>query len=122
MLYKEPWVARCNKGQALYQLGRRAEGIAELKSCVVQSPRYCYGHRELGRLLLAEGRIQEALESFERYASACERAPDAWYQIGLARLKAGDALKAREAFQKCEGLGGDTPLAADCRKSREMLQ
>jgi Tfp pilus assembly protein PilF len=122
MLYKEPWVARCNKGQALYQLGRKAEGLAELESCVSMSPRYCLGQRELGRLLLAEGRVQEALESFERYAKVCDKAADAWYQMGLAHLKAGDADKARQAFQKCESLGADTSLGADCRRSRELLQ
>ena len=50
MLYKEPYVARCNKGEALYQLGKRSEGIAELKSCIAAAPRYCRGHRELGRI------------------------------------------------------------------------
>ncbi len=122
MLYKEPWVARCNKGVALYQLGRKAEGLAELEGCVTQSPRYCFGQRELGRLQLGEGRVREALESFERYARACERAPDAWYQMGLAHLKAGDADKARQAFQKCESLGAKTSLGDECRRSRELLQ
>ncbi len=122
MLYKEPWVARCNKGQALYQLGRKAEGLAELEACVSASPRYCFGQRELGRLQLAEGRVREALESFERYAKACDKAADAWYQMGLAHLKAGDADKARKAFEKCEKLGADTSLGTDCRRSRELLQ
>lgn len=122
MLYKEPWVARCNKGQALYQLGRKAEGLAELESCVSMSPRYCFGQRELGRLQLGEGRVREALESFERYARACDKAADAWYQMGLAHLKAGDADKARQSFQKCESLGGDSALGAECRRSRELLQ
>ncbi len=122
MLYKEPWVARCNKGEALYQLGRKAEGLAELETCVAQSPRYCFGQRELGRLHLAEGRVREALESFERYARACDKAPDAWYQMGLAHLKAGDADRARQAFQKCESLGANTSLGDECRRSRELLQ
>ncbi len=122
MLYKEPYVARCNKGAALYRLGRRAEGVAELESCLALNRHYCAGHRELGRVRLSEGRVKEALDSFGEYAKSCAKAPDAWYQLGLAFLKSGDADHAREAFERCESLGADGPLAADCKKSREMLQ
>ncbi len=122
MLYKEPYVARCNKGEALHRLGRKEEGIAEIKACLSDSPRYCQGHRQMGRIHLAEGRVKEALESLAEYARHCEKSADAHYQLGLAFLKSGDADRARQAFQRCESLAGEGPLAADCRKSREMLQ
>ncbi len=122
MLYKEPYVARCNKGEALHRLGKKEEGIAELRTCLSLSPRYCHGHRQLGRLQLAEGRVKEALEALGEYARYCDKSADAHYQLGLALLKAGDGEKAREAFQRCESLAGDGTLATECRKSREMLQ
>ena len=122
MLYKEPWVARCNKGQALWRMGRRDEGLAEFRSCLNQSPRFCQGHRELGRLWLAEGKAPEAVEEFTQYARSCERTPDAWYQLGLAHLRAGDADKAREALDRCLGVGAEGSLAEDCRRARETLR
>jgi type IV pilus biogenesis/stability protein PilW len=122
MLYKEPFIARCNKGEALYRMGKTDEGLAELNSCLKLNPRYCLGHRMLGRIHLDAGRTKPAVESFDRYAQHCPQAPDAWYQVGLAQLKAGDAAKAGEAFGKCEQLAGDGDLASECKRSREMLQ
>jgi type IV pilus assembly protein PilF len=122
MLYKEPWVARCNKGQALVHMGRKEAGLAEVRSCLQQAPRFCPGWRELGRLLLADGDAKGALDAFGQYTRSCDRLPDAWYQTGLALLKDGAAEKAREAFEKCAALGADTPLGDECKRSREQLR
>jgi type IV pilus assembly protein PilF len=122
MMYREAYVARCNKGAALIQLGRRDEGLAEIRQCLALAPRYCRGHRELGRIQLEEGRVKEALDSFGRYTQYCEAAPDAWFQLGVAEMKAGDPDKAREAFEKCVGVGRDDPLVEDCRRKVKALQ
>jgi type IV pilus biogenesis/stability protein PilW len=122
MTYREAYVARCNKGMALYRLGRRDEGIGQLQTCVSLAPRYCQGHRELGRIQLDAGRLKEALESLGRYAELCEKVPDAWYQLALARMRAGDPDRAREAFQKCESVAGEDPLADECRRKVQALQ
>jgi type IV pilus assembly protein PilF len=122
MLYKEPFIARCNKGEALYRLGRKEEGLAELATCLKLNPRYCLGHRMLGRIHLEAARPRLAVDSFDKYAQYCPQSPDAWYQVGSAQLRAGDASKAGEAFEKCEQLGGDGELATECKRSREMLQ
>ncbi len=121
MLYKEPWVARCNKGQALWRMGRRDDGLAEFRACLAQAPRFCQGQRELGRLWLADGRAREAIEAFSEYARVCEKTPDAWFQLGLGYLRAGDADKAREALEKCLSLGTEDSVAGECRRAREAL-
>ena len=122
MLYKEPFIARCNKGEALYRLGRREEGTAEIATCLKLNPRYCLGHRSMGKMQLEGGRTRLAIDAFEKYAQHCPQAPDAWYQVGVAQLKAGEATKASEAFEKCEQLAGEGELGGECRRSREMLQ
>ncbi len=122
MLYREPWVARCNKGGALWQLGRREEGISELRACVALQPRYCEGWRELGRLQLMEGRAREAVASLEQYAKVCDKFADAHQQLGVALLKAGMVDRAREAFARCASLGEGTPVGAECQRSRDQLQ
>lgn len=120
--YLEPWVARCNKGLALYRMGRKDEGRAELKTCVTISPRYCAGRRELGRLYLSEGKVKEGLEELSAYVRSCEKVPDAHLQLGLAQMKAGDPVAARQAFERCEALADQAPIGDDCRKSRLLLQ
>ena len=122
MLYKEPYVARCNKGEALNKLGRRDEGIAEMKLCLQSNPRYCLGHRMLGLVRMDEGNGPAAVEAFEKYSQHCPQAADAWLQLGLAHLRAGSAEKAIEAFDKCESAGKDGDIADECRRRRAVLQ
>jgi type IV pilus assembly protein PilF len=120
--YAQPWVARCNKGLTLHRMGRRDEGYAELRSCLSFAPKFCFGRRELGRLLLGEGRVKESLVELERYAADCASAPDAHYQLGLARMRAGDLPGAREQLERCETLAGGEPPGDECRKSRLLLE
>jgi type IV pilus assembly protein PilF len=122
MWYREPFVARCNKGQALWRMGKHEEGMAEIRACLKLAPRYCQGHRELGRIELEQGRLKEALEALGRYAELCDKTADAWFQLGLAQMKAGDPDRAREAFEKCEAMGGADPLVEECRKKAGALQ
>jgi Tfp pilus assembly protein PilF len=122
MTYREPWVARCNKGQALFRMGRKPEGIAEMKGCLALAPRFCRGHRELGRLLLEEGRVADALEELSAYAGACEKTADAHLQLGLARMRAGDVAGARGSLQRCVELGESAPEGVECRRTLDLLK
>jgi type IV pilus assembly protein PilF len=120
--YMEPWVARCNRGLTLHRMGRRDEGLAELRACLNTSPRYCQGRRELGRILMAEGKLKEAIAELDAYARVCDKVADAHYQLGMAYMKSGDLPAAKERFERCESLAGTTPVAEDCRKSLLLLQ
>ncbi|HET6439167.1 MAG TPA: tetratricopeptide repeat protein [Anaeromyxobacter sp.] len=121
MMYREPWVARCNKGLALWRSGRKEEGLAELRNCVTLSPRYCAGRRDLGQVLLGEGRIKEALDQLTAYAQLCN-GPDAQLQLATARMKAGDGTGAREALEKCLELGQGKPEGEECARSLALLK
>ncbi|HET7754612.1 MAG TPA: tetratricopeptide repeat protein [Anaeromyxobacteraceae bacterium] len=122
MLYKEPYVARCNKGEALNRLGRRDEGVAELKLCLQSNPSYCFGYRTLGLVRMDEGNGAAAVDAFEKYSQHCPQSADAWLQLGLANLRAGNAQKARDAFEKCESAGKLGDVADECRRRRAVLQ
>ena len=122
MLYKEPFVARCNKGEALNRLGRRDEAVAEMKHCLQSNPQYCLGYRMLGMVRLDEGDGTAAVDAFDKYSQYCPQAPDAWLQLGLAHLRAGDAAKASDAFEKCESTGQRGDIADECRRRRAVLQ
>ncbi len=122
MLYKEPFVARCNKGLALYRSGRKEEGLAQMRSCVAGAPNYCRGRRDLGRALLDEKRMRDAIDELSAYARLCERVPDAHLQLGLARMKAGDVGGAKASFERCRELGDGTAEGEECRRSLSMLE
>jgi Tfp pilus assembly protein PilF len=122
MLYKEPYLARCNKAMVLYRMGRKDEGIAELRGTIQVAPTFCKGRRELGRILLDEGKPKEAVEELSAYARWCERVPDAHLQLGLARMRAGDLAGAKESFERCRDLGSGTPDGEECRRSLSLLE
>lgn len=119
--YRDAYAVRFNKAQALFVLGRRDEAVAELRTCLSLAPRYCRGHRELGRMELARGRTADALGAFRRYAELCASSADAWYQLGLAELKAGSSERARDAFERC-GAMADDPVVDECREKAGVLR
>ncbi len=122
MSYREPWVARINKGLALYRAGRRDEGLAEMKGCLRAQPRYCGGHRLLGGLFMEEGKLREAIEEFSAYARYCDKVADAHSVLGQAHMKAGDAEAARAEFERCARLGEGSVAGEECLRSLELLQ
>jgi type IV pilus biogenesis/stability protein PilW len=123
MTYRDAYAVRCNKGFALYEMGKHEEGLAQVRTCLSLAPRYCQGHRYLGQMQLGEGRVKEALQSFTRYAELCDQVADAWYQLALARMRAGDPEKAREAFQRCESVAaGRDPVGEECRQKVQALR
>lgn len=122
MLYREPYVARCNKGLALHRMGNREEGLAEMRACLAVAPTFCKGRRELGRVLLDDGKVREAVEELGAYARWCDKVPDAHLQLGLARMKAGDVSGARESFERCREVGGSSAEGEECRRSLSLLQ
>ena len=122
MTWRDAYLARCNRGQALHALGRKEEGLADLRACVAAAPRWCQAHRELGRAELADGRVKEALDALRRYAELCEKVPDAWFQLGLAQMKAGEPEAARDAFDRCRSVAGEDALGDECRRRAGALQ
>jgi Tfp pilus assembly protein PilF len=121
MLYKEPYVARCNKALVLYKMGRKEEGIAELRGTLKVAPTFCKGHRELGRILLDEAKPKEALDELSAYARWCDKVPDAHLQLGLAKMRSGDVAGAKACFERCLELGSGTPDGEECRRSLSLL-
>lgn len=121
LMYREPWVARCNKGLALWRMGKKEDGRAELRSCVAQAPRFCQGRRELGLVLLQDNKVKDALEQFTAYADQC-KVPDAFLRVAQARMKLGDVAGARDAFEQCTALGHATPEVEECTKGLALLK
>jgi Tfp pilus assembly protein PilF len=122
MLYKEPYLARCNKALVLYRMGRKEEGIAELRSTLQVAPTFCKARRELGRILLDEGKPKEAVEELSSYVRWCEKVPDAHLQLGLAQMRAGNIAAAKESFERCRDLGNGTADGEECRRSLSLLE
>lgn len=110
-----PW-AEATRCQLLASAGRRIEAIGAARACVAahgddSGRRAAAAWFNLGFLLQAEGRPDEARPAFER-ALACDPAMDrAWYGLGLVHLDAGRLEEATHAFTECTRLQPMAPPA-----------
>lgn len=121
VLYPTPYLARGNLGWALHEQGRDAEAVTELKSAVLTQPRFCQGYRNLGLIYLANGKTAAATASFKKFVQHCPKQPEAQYEWGRMRRRAGDGEGAREAFTECAKLAGDRPIGQKCTKALDAL-
>jgi len=121
VLYPTPYLARGNLGWALHEQGRDAEAVTELKSAVLTQPKFCQGYRNLGLIYLANKKTAAATESFKKFVQHCPKQPEAQYEWGRVRRRAGDTEGAREAFTQCAKLAGDKPLGQKCTKALDDL-
>lgn len=120
-LYRTPYAAQVNLGWALFKSGRKEEGIFEIKAALMTYPKFCQAHRTLGQMYDETGKLEAALESFEKYAKNCPEAQESQWLVADARARLGDKAGAAEALERCRALGTDTELGEQCtKKAREL--
>jgi tetratricopeptide (TPR) repeat protein len=88
-------------GRDLFHAGRFAAAEAECRAALRQQGDYPHAHRHLGHALLRQGRYAEAAGAFDRYLAA-GGPPDAdvYRGRGLARMRQGDCLGARDDYTR----------------------
>ncbi len=120
LLYREPYLVENNLGWCKLELGDRQAGIRHLQNAISLNPGFCLGYRNLGQAMEEEGRREEALHFFEKYAEHCPQVAESHLRVGLLLLELGDEMAAREAFRTCAEKGsGD--LAEQCAREASLL-
>lgn len=110
-----PW-AQATRCQLLAGTGRQREAMEAARACVAaygggSGRRAAAAWFNLGYLLEAGGRSEEARPAFER-ALECDPAMDrAWYGLGLVHLNGGRMDEAAQAFTECTRLQPMAPPA-----------
>jgi type IV pilus biogenesis/stability protein PilW len=120
-LYATPYIAQTNLGWVLHSLGRSPAGEATVRAALGARPDYCVGHRQLARILEAQGRAEEAEPSWEKFAKYCPDEPDALYRRGLLDEKYGRPREAMRAYTKCLQRAGERAVAGECRAGLRRL-
>jgi hypothetical protein len=92
------------RGLALHELGRHEDALEPLVRCIDLSAGLRYGmpYQVAGDALLALGRNEEAIDSYERYVSVNSSDIGAYVKLAQAHAQAGDRESARKAI--AEGL------------------
>ena len=109
----DPWLHEL-KGQTLFENGRVSEAIAPYERAVALK-----GDAALLRLGLARAQIElgdaasfaSAIENLEAATRLEKTAPQHWYQLGIARGRAGERAASSLAFAEAAYLRGDAERA-----------
>jgi type IV pilus assembly protein PilF len=132
LLYETPQFAQQNLGWSLYKSGAVDEGLEHLEDAVASAPDLCGAYFWLGVGTAEQGRLADAARWWEGYLSRCDserlkafvpasQRADVQYRLGMAYLKLGDGVRAREALQSCVERFGRQPVARECQKSLDVI-
>jgi tetratricopeptide (TPR) repeat protein len=98
--------ARLGYGNALLELGRTDEAVAQLEEAVKLMPAHVKAHNNLGLARLRQGRIDAAIASFRRALELDPGYAEGWKNLGSALALTGRSREAGEAFARAAMLRG----------------
>jgi tetratricopeptide (TPR) repeat protein len=96
---------------ALRQASRPDDALARLKRATKRHPAFAPALHELGRLLVAMGRYEEAIEALSRGVEIAPMMSQLSIQLGYAFLNCHDAGNAKIAFARALDISPDAPDA-----------
>jgi len=105
-------------GYALAREGRTEDAIAALRKYVERSPGESNPHDSLAEVLMLAGRFKEAEAEYRRSLDLSPQFAASWAGVGHARLFAGDATGAREAYRTMYEVAGLSAERLDARTWR----
>ena len=120
--FASPEVIHLNIGKLHRLQGDADAAIASMKKAVELNPSFARGYFELGMTYEQLGRDDDSLRSYTDALVGMEESPDLNLRLGLALLKKGDSVKARERFEKVIRLAPDGPEAAKAREQMGRIQ
>ncbi len=87
--------------------GDVSRALEEVDAALEMRPDSADAHNQRGMLLGGTGRFREAAGAFERATALASGNAQFWYNLGLARFKAGDRPRAAEALRRTLALKPD---------------
>ena len=92
--------AHCPIARRLSEQGRTEEAVAEIASALALDPQSWEVRKEAGRLAMAQRRIADATEHYERATELLESDFHAWALLSTCYQAAGDAEKVQSSARK----------------------
>jgi type IV pilus biogenesis/stability protein PilW len=133
VLYATPSHAEGNMGYAYYKKGDRMKAIKHLKNATLVNPKFCRGYLWLGEIYQASNELKDAERYLDRFVERCLLDPnlkslvdaaaqsEAYLRLAEVTLAAGNAPRARSAYQACVAAGRDTPHYDACDEGLKKL-
>jgi Flp pilus assembly protein TadD len=100
-----------NYGLLLIQMGRRPEGLAQLRYRLARNPRDVNARVKLGIALIEDGHVAEAIVELEQALRVKPDSLPALNSLGRALLAEGRAEPARAVFERALTINAADPVA-----------
>ena len=112
--YGDAAMAHVVRGEVLLRRSDPAGAANEYRLAIRESPGEPVAHFNLGRVLEAQGRLEEALEELARADALAPKDPRILYARAFVEAKLGRPDRSLETIERLEAL--DPPLAAEARR------
>jgi tetratricopeptide (TPR) repeat protein len=100
-------VSRKDQGDARREAGDNTGALAAYREALQLSPDYIEAWEEIGKLYFAAKKFGEAGDAFQRAVDIDASYSNNWFNLALARRRAGDLARSRDAFRRYLALKPD---------------
>jgi len=115
IVYREPFVAHGNLGQAYLVKRDFARAAKSLRQALFDQPKFCVGRYRLAKVYYEQQEYERAAEELKEVTSdkACP-IQEAFHLAGLVALRRGERESAAELFRRCMALAPKSCVAREC--------
>ncbi|MEM7359120.1 MAG: sulfotransferase [Pseudomonadota bacterium] len=92
------------KAVCLRKLHRYDEAVADLQQVVTLDPAYVRAHQEMGHIFLAEGKLQQAINAFEKAVASDSALLGSWRALSSLYAKTGNKAGQARAYNEIRQL------------------
>ncbi len=121
-MYETPYLAENNVGWAYFNLKKYVEAERHLKRALFLNDQMCLSYNNLGIVLSAQDRDEEALDYFEAAIKRCGDYVEAYFRLGGALERLGRLDRASQEFTRCQKIGGDSFYGRRCKRKLQVMR
>lgn len=116
IVYREPFAAQGNLGQAYLEKGDFVRAAKALRQALFEQPKFCVGRYRLAKVYYEQQDWDHAAEEIEQVVTdkACP-IQEAYHLAGMIALRRDNRDRARQMFSRCIDLAPRSCLASECK-------
>jgi len=116
IVYREPFAAQGNLGQAYLEKGDYVRAAKALRQALFEQPKFCVGRYRLAKVYYQQQDWDHAAEEIDQVVTdkACP-IQEAYQLAGMVALRRDNRDKAQQMFSRCIDLAPKSCLASECK-------